>query len=96
MSFVSDKSISPKPIDHEGLEESRKQVQSLNSSRAIHNKARRNPGGRSKEKLFRLISKISFVLLFQFFACLFLIFAAEAVAGILGFLYRDRVGFFLW
>jgi len=24
---------------------------------------------------------------------LFLIFAAEAVAGILGFLYRDRVGF---
>ena len=36
---------------------------------------------------------MSFVLLFQFFACLFLIFAAEAVAGILGFLYRDRVGF---
>ena len=39
--------------------------------------------------------KFSFVLLFQFFACLFLIFAAEAVAGILGFLYRDRVGFFV-
>lgn len=30
-------------------------------------------------------------LLGAFFACLFLIFAAEAVAGILGFLYRDRV-----
>ena len=59
------------------------------------NKAQRNPGGRSKEKLFRLISKISFLLLFQFFACLFLIFAAEAVAGILGFLYRDRVGIFV-
>ena len=36
----------------------------------------------------------SFALLFQFFACLFLIFAAEAVAGILGFLYRDRVYIF--
>ena len=33
-------------------------------------------------------------MLFQFFACLFLIFAAEAIAGILGFLYRDRVCFF--
>lgn len=30
-------------------------------------------------------------LLGMFFACLFLIFAAEAVAGILGFLYRDKV-----
>ncbi|KAL9955400.1 hypothetical protein ACROYT_G036714 [Oculina patagonica] len=30
-------------------------------------------------------------LLGAFFACLFLIFAAEAVAGILGFLYRERV-----
>lgn len=30
-------------------------------------------------------------LLGMFFACLFLIFAAEAAAGILGFLYRDRV-----
>ena len=33
-----------------------------------------------------------FLCFFQFFGCLFLIFAAEAVAGILGFLYRDRVG----
>lgn len=31
------------------------------------------------------------LLLGLFFACLFLIFAAEAVAGILGFLYRDKV-----
>jgi len=30
-------------------------------------------------------------LLGMFFGCLFLIFAAEAVAGILGFLYRDKV-----
>lgn len=35
--------------------------------------------------------KESRCLLGLFFGCLFLIFAAEAVAGILGFLYRDRV-----
>ena len=29
---------------------------------------------------------------FQYFACLLLTFATEAVAGILGFLYRDKVG----
>ncbi|XP_068674091.1 CD151 antigen-like [Montipora foliosa] len=35
--------------------------------------------------------KESRLLLGLFFACLFLIFAAEAIAGILGFLYRDKV-----
>ena len=48
-------------------------------------------GGKGLNRL-SCVPQFTLSLLFQFFGCLFLIFAAEAVAGILGFLYRDKVG----